>query len=274
MKKKLTAFAAMILLSLVLGIIVGPGGQFLSPIAVKAVSLKDPGVNLPDFSTPAPSTPNPKIVLIPDSPILELFPKVPTNAPISTPKPADPTPKPNNPTPKPNNPTRKPDDKPKGGSGQYMTSEGPLFMSFRADLTDQFYMFTPMDLSVDGEYRFPLIGSSRQVLGEAKVAVTSGMVIVTFLVVNNVKVNENEEFFTFFPDIRGVTSVKPSQLQSVKLRFGIPYSVAGWLNSDPKVLLYINTPVSYKTDLRGLTPFSFEDPGYIQRVIEALALMD
>ena len=105
-----------------------------------------------------------------------------------------------------------------------MTSEGPLFLSFRADLTDELYMFTHMDLTVDGEYRFPLIGSSLKTVGEAKVAVKSGMVNVTYQVTNGVKVDEKNEFFTFFTDICSVPSVQPSRLQELELRFGIPYS--------------------------------------------------
>ncbi len=160
------------------------------------------------------------------------------------------------------------------GGGQYMTSEGPLFLSFRAKLTEKLYMFTPMDLSLDGEYRYPLIGSSRQVVGEAKVVVQNGMTIVTYEVISGVDVDEEDEFFTFFPDILSVPSVEPSELQDVKLKFGYPYSIATWLNSDSKVLLYINCPVSYKTSLSGLLPFSFEDREYIRRVIELVTLMD
>lgn len=260
MKKLLTALAAIALFSLALVAIAVPGGHILSLPAAKAAQV--PQLDLQNILkdalipvVPIP-TPTPKLVLKTEKP---LYTRIPRPTPSLSPE--------------PDKPTKKPENKPSSGK-QYMTSEGPLFLSFRADLTDELYMFTPMDLAMDGEYRFPLIGSSLQVIGEAKVEVKSGMAIVTYLTVNGVKVDEKNEFFTFFPDIRGVSSVKPSQLQQVKLRFGIPYSVAGWLNSDSKVLLYINCPVSYKTDLKGLAPFAFEDPAYIQRVIEALALMD
>lgn len=155
-----------------------------------------------------------------------------------------------------------------------MNNEGPLFLSFRADLTDQPLMFTPMDISVDGEFRFPLIGNASQVVGEVKVTTASGMVIVTYLVVNGVQVDSRNEFFTFFPDIGSVISVDPRRLQDVKLKFGIPYSIAEWLNSDSKVLLYINTPVSYNNNLAGLSAFSFQDEGYLQRMMALLPLMD
>ncbi len=260
MKKLLTALAAVTLFSLALVVIAVPGGHFLSLPAAKAAQapLLDLQNILKDAIIPVVPipTPTPKLVLKTEKP---LYTRIPRPTPSMTPEPS--------------NPTKKPENKPAGGK-QYMTSEGPLFLSFRADLTNELYMFTPMDLTMDGEYRFPLIGSSLQAVGEAKVEVKSGMAIVTYLVTNGVKVDEKNEFFTFFPDIRGVTTVKPSELQHVKLRFGIPYSVAGWLNSDSKVLLYINCPVSYKTDLKGLAPFAFEDPAYIQRVIESLPLMD
>jgi hypothetical protein len=99
-------------------------------------------------------------------------------------------------------------------------------------------------------------------------------VIVSYLVVSGVQVDTKNEFFTFFPDIRSVSSVKPSKLQHVKLKFGLPYSVASWLGSDPNVLLYINCPVSYKTNLAGLMLFSFQDPGYLERMMNLLPLMD
>lgn len=54
------------------------------------------------------------------------------------------------------------------------------------------------------------------------------------------------------PDIRSVKTVKPSQLSKVRLKFGVPYSVASWLNSDPRVLLYINCPVSYNAKSKRL----------------------
>lgn len=111
-------------------------------------------------------------------------------------------------------------------------------------------------------------------MGEAKVNVMSGMAIVKYYLANGVSVNEKEEFFTFFPDIRSVITVKPSQMSEDRLKFGVPYSVASWLNSDSKVLLYINCPVSYNAKSNALEDFSFEDPEYIKRVVELVQLMD
>ncbi len=171
-------------------------------------------------------------------------------------------------------PANSPPDGRKTAYGHFMTSEGPLFLSFRQELTSRLYMFTPMDLSLDGEYHIPLIGDTSQVVGEAKVVVQNGMTTVTYLLVNGVKLKARDEFFTFFRDIDSPKSLKTSKLQSVKLKFGQPYSVAKWLKSDPNVLLYINCPVSYRSDLPGLTPFSLQDPGYLSRMMALLPLMD
>lgn len=277
MKNMIKILAAFMLLSLAVSGLAGLTGMLISPGTAKAGTLlfeaipfgqtekpvfpdgggEDPGEadeffpNPPDllFEAIPFATSTPKLV-IPDAGGEENLQRV-------THRPAD-------------NPT----DKPSSGGGKYMTSEGPLFLSFRRDLTDEYYMFTPMDLSLDNEYHFPLIGSTSQVVGEAKVVVMSGLAIVTYDLIDGVNVNEKDEFFTFFPDIRGVKTVKPSKLGEVRLKFGVPYSVASWLNSDPKVLLYINCPVSYNAKSNALEDFSFEDPEYIKRVVELVRLMD
>lgn len=251
MKKLTAALAAIVILSLALGIVIGPAGGLFLPEPAKAansVGIIDIPI-IPIFTlTQAPSNPPPRVTLEPD-----------------------PTKPPRNETPKP---TDKPTNKPSLGGGQLMNNEGPLFLSFHPDLTKKMLMFTPMDLSVDGITTIQLIGNEKQVVGEAKVTVQTGMVIVTYLVVNGVKADEKNEFFTFFPDIRTVSSVEPRKLQDVKLKFGIPYNISSWLGSDPKVLLYINTPVSYKNNLAGLTAFSFQDEGYLERMMASLPLMD
>ncbi len=272
MKKLMTALSMVLLLTLTFGVIPGPTGNFMSvakaatqspiqelgPSINNAIDLNIPKVPINE------ATPTPKFHL-PNFPGFEVtkLPLLPHTTPEPTSSSTAATAVPKDSTPNPST-----------GGGKYMTSEGPLFLSFRYDLTEQFYMFTPMDLSLDGEYHFPLVGSTEQIVGEAKVVVNSGMAIVSYLLVNGVKLDDDDEFFTFFSDINSVETVRPSKLQSVKLKFGVPYSVANWLNSDFKVLLYINCPISYKTSLKGLTDFSFDDALYLQRVIELVQLMD
>lgn len=262
MKKLVAVIAAIALLSTAAALSV-PARVFLpfAPYTAKA-SFPDGGGEEtywgPEFGTP---TPRPSL----------LFEAIPFQVTTPTPKPVIPD---GGGEENVNRTTPKPTNRQSSGGGKYLTSEGPLFLSFRRNLTDEYYMFTPMDLSVDGEYRFPLVGSTSQVVGEAKIKVISGLTIVTYSLIDGVKLNERDEFFTFFPDIRSVETVKPSQLKDVKLEFGVPYSVTSWLDSDSSVLLYINCPISYSSNLNGLEPFSFEDPAYLKRMVELVMLMD
>lgn len=243
MKKLLAALAALLVFTLAFSLLGDAAGPFALPRAHMVV-----GTKIPILQT----TPIPRLPLLPRPTLRIPFPRItpaPTPATTATPQ-------------------------PKQGAGKYMTSEGPLFLSFRPDLTQRDYMFTPMDLSVDGEFAFPLIGSTKQVVGEVKVVVLNGKVTVSYLVENGVKVSRANEFFTFFADIGSIRSLKVSKLQKVKLRFNVPYQVAKWLKSDSKVLLYVNCPLSYDSKHGGFTPFSLEDPDYLERVEQLLPLMD
>lgn len=155
---------------------------------------------------------------------------------------------------------------------QLMNNEGPKFISFREDLTKLHLMFTPIDLSQDAEIIMTLLGNPSQVVGEAKVVVHAGTVKVTYELAEGVKAEEKNEFFTFFPDIRSVSALDPKKLQDVKLKFGDLYKIDAW--GDSKVLLYINTPVSFKTSLKNLEYFSMDDLPYLERTEALLQLMD
>ena len=262
MTKPKTLTALILLLSLVLGIFSGPMAVF-SPVSALAatkapqIDIIKPLDSIIQQIPKIPITPtDPPIFKHPDLDLLTMIPLLPLY------------------TPTPDAPGKTATPKPQTGGGKYLTSEGPLFLSFRSDLTEQLYMFTPMDLSLDGEFHFPLIGSSLQVVGDAKVMVASGMVTVSYFLANGVKVDPDDEFFTFFKDIDSITTVRPSRLKNIRLRFSIPYNVENRLKSDPNVLLYINCPASYKTSLKGLSPFAFDDQDYIQKVSELVLLMD
>ena len=233
-----------------------------------------PDLKLPDITLKPIITPKPDVVIpIPDLKLPDI-----TLIPIITPKPDLKIPIPDRPNipllPLPL-PEPKPTEKPGvSGGGHILTSEGPPFMVFRSDLTGEPWMFTPMDLSLDGELRFPLIGDANQVVGQVKVVVQSGVAVVTCEVIKGVQIDAKKEFFTFFPNVRDITTILPADLQAVRMIFGMPYPVAAWLNTDQKVLLYVNCPAAYNTALGGLAPFSFQDAGYLSRLSELLPLMD
>lgn len=254
MKRKVLSAAAALLLTLALA----PVSAFAGGLPDMS-GLSDAIEAYEDYLLDNPLMKRDPIKILPDIPLSE--PQTQAPQPV-TPAPV---------TPEEAKPEGKKTSKAAGGR---MTSEGPMFSSFHMGLTDEPYMFTPVDLSNDGEYRFALIGDFAWVAGEVQVLVRSGMTIVTCFPREGVTVDDKNAFFTFFPDIRSVQTIDPAKLKDVRLSFGMPYAVPALLRTDAKVLLYVNCPVSYQKDRADLAPFSVQDPGYLDRMTALLPLMD
>ena len=255
MKRKFLLAAAALLLSL-----------SLVPASVFAGGLPNPGDAMGDVIDAIEDSLLDNPLLKPDP--IKILPDIPLTGPqTQAPQPVTPAPV----TPVEKKPEVKKTTKAAGGR---MTSEGPMFSSFHLDLTDEPYMFTPVDLSNDGEYRFALIGDFAWIAGEVQVLVRSGMTIVTCIPRDGVAVNEKNAFFTFFPDIGSVQTIDPAKLKDVRLSFGMPYAVPALFRTDAKVLLYVNCPITYQKNRADLEPFSVQDPGYLDRMTALLPLMD
>ena len=129
--------------------------------------------------------------------------------------------------------------------GNTACSIGPRFKD-ESGLTDKWYRFTPVDLSVDGVQTFDLIGSDAYIIGSVTVTVADGTVTIDCSYVSE-DVKVHSEFCTFLPSLGEITTVDPAQLPSYD--FGEAISIADALNGDTKVLLYICNMVDYHTDM-------------------------
>lgn len=149
-------------------------------------------------------------------------------------------------------------------------SVGPHFRDV-SDITDKWYMFTPVDLSVDGIQTFDLIGGNMHVIGQVNVLVENGEVTVTYELANKwIKVKS--EFLTFFGSLDDVNTVDSIELTGYA--FGEPVSIADELGGDTKVLLYIRNGVVYDAMGMGIREFYHRNPEYLQYVEELKLLMD
>ena len=250
MKKKLSLLlAALLLIALAASV----------TSAVKAVQInpKVPKSPILPIITPTPKPfPFPSGFHVPKTP---LIPGFGTPGPGIAPKPKTPgTPG----TPKAKTP----------GAGAFVTSEGPLFTMYRDGLTSGYEMFTPMDLSLDGEYAFPLVSNALHTVGELKVTVRNGLVTVRPQMFLGVSLEDG--LLTFFPDIRSVKTIDPKALEGADIPFDLPVSVASRFGTDARVLLYLNCPVSYQADAASVMPFSLQDPAYLERIYALAELMD
>ncbi|MGN0795173.1 MAG: hypothetical protein ACI4MG_11980 [Aristaeellaceae bacterium] len=165
--------------------------------------------------------------------------ETPAPAESETPKPEESeTPKPaESETPKP--------DTARYYSRNTACSFGPRFRDV-SQLTDQWYRFTPLDLSTDGVQTYELIASDAYMIGLVTVKVAEGTVTIDCDYVSD-EVKVHETFCTLLPSLAETETLDLAQLKNYA--FGEPISVAEDLGGDTKVLLFIRNVVDYNTGM-------------------------
>ena len=157
---------------------------------------------------------------------------------------------------------------------------GLAFRDVKPGLTDKWYTFAPVDLTVQGRQEFEYIASSLYVIGTVYVDVNGDSVTVTYRNFYDGKggrTETKEEFFTFFPDLGAVSQVEPEMLQGQARAFGVPLSIENDLNGDTRVLLFVRNRVTYcnyVTPTRQLTRYWPNLPERKALREEMLRLMD
>ncbi len=127
------------------------------------------------------------------------------------------------------------------------TTQGLRFRDVNPELTGKWYMFTPVDLSVDGVQEIPIIASNMYYIGNLTLTVAEGNVTAEYKMARGV--NVRSEFLSYFADLSLVEKVEPAQIAYKKLPFGEPVSIEEELKGDTKVLLYTHFVVDYNDDL-------------------------
>ncbi len=150
-------------------------------------------------------------------------------------------------------------------------SSGIRFRDIHAASTDKWYMFTPIDISVDGEQVFDLIAGNIHVIGEVHVVVKEGTVTVTYELCSERDINVREEFLTILPSIEGVTDADIEKM--TQYEFGAPISIEEDLGGDTKVILYMVNTMIYEEDTPGIRLF-YDNEEYDAYVEQLKTLMD
>lgn len=128
-------------------------------------------------------------------------------------------------------------------------SFGPQFRVLTPELTKRWYMFTPIDLTIQGRQTFELVGGNMYSVGELYVDVYGDNVTVTYMYYHNGqtdKIKPLGEFLYFFPSYATITTVEHDQINS-PFAFGVPFSIANQLGGDTNVLMFVrNTETFYR----------------------------
>lgn len=152
------------------------------------------------------------------------------------------------------------------------STQGLRFRDLKPELGRKWFMFTPLDLSADGEQVIPIIASNAYFVGKAMVNVADGAVTVTYEFPKAVKVKS--EFLTLFADLDSVTAVDPAALAEQAYTFGEPINIEEALAGDTKVLLYTNFVIDYNDSIQGVTRFFTGNKGYQAAIAAMKELMD
>lgn len=127
-------------------------------------------------------------------------------------------------------------------------SFGIAFRDIRPALTDKWYTFTPIDLTIQGRQTFEYVASNMYVIGQVYVDVYGDTVRVTYHNYYEQQGGNTQtltEYFTFFPDLNSVTDVNPETMDDLGFHFGQAISIAEDLNGDTNVLLFVRNQVTY-----------------------------
>ena len=118
-------------------------------------------------------------------------------------------------------------------------SVGPRFCDITPELTDEWFRFTPVDLSQDGLQMFDMISGDHYLVGTVAVLVKGDKVKVSYKYsIPNVTEKDEYTYFTFFPDYDSVTTVEPEKIEN-RFEYDVEYSIANDLGGDTDVLLYM-----------------------------------
>ena len=126
-----------------------------------------------------------------------------------------------------------------------VSSFGPQFRVISPDFTKKWYMFTPIDLNVQGRQTFTLVASNMYEVGEVYVDVFGDTVNVSYAYnYPGEKMEGVKEFITFYTDYAQALGNDPDT-EKTAFAFGQPFSIANSLGGDTNVLMFVRNNLSY-----------------------------
>lgn len=151
-------------------------------------------------------------------------------------------------------------------------SEGIRFRDLENPITKEWYMFTPIDLSVEGQQTFDLIAGNIHRIGKVSVLVQDGKVTVNYKINNRRDIVMHEEFMTILPSLADVTKLDFKQMTNYT--YGEPISIEEVLGGDTKVLLLLRNRATYMEGTDGVDIFNGKGKAYNALVESLKTLMD
>ncbi len=153
---------------------------------------------------------------------------------------------------------------------QAVCSLGIRYRDIRPEWTQRWYMFTPLDLSLEGEFTYDLIASNIHRVGTVTVTVTQGKAVISYSMNRSVEIESMG--FTLFHDLKSVED--PEHFDLSLFSFDQEISIEDDLSGDERVLLQIMGSINYDYNEDQFPLFSGGGREYQEFVSAVEALMD
>jgi hypothetical protein len=128
-----------------------------------------------------------------------------------------------------------------------VSSFGPQFRVISPSFTKKWYMFTPIDLSIQGRQTFTLVASNMYEIGEVYVDVFDDTVNLSYSYYydgESDKIEPVKDFVTIYKDYAEALEHDPDTEQT-SFAFGQPFSITNQLDGDTNVLMFIRNNLTY-----------------------------
>lgn len=132
-----------------------------------------------------------------------------------------------------------------------VSSFGPHFRDVTPELTDLWYMFTPIDLSIQGRQTFELVASNTYQVGEVYVDVYQDTVVVSYKMFYDThgyySTERLSDYLNFYNSYADVGIVEPEDMPQPNTMFAFdqPFSILNHLGGDTNVLMFVRNRISY-----------------------------
>ena len=132
---------------------------------------------------------------------------------------------------------------------------------------DDWYRVTPLDLSVEGSFTYPLIATNKFTVGTMTVTISNGAMTVTYKLNSN-QFNVRSEALVFYSNLEALR--KPTTENTFSFSFGQPIDIAQTFGEDTRVILSFFMKADY--DQLGNGVYGFQADA--RQINEMVALID
>ena len=140
--------------------------------------------------------------------------------------------------------------------------------------SEMWYMFTPVDVFMDGVQVYDLVASNLYTVGTMTVTIKDGFMTVEYELNDNVNIDVELEFYTVVSSMSELSEYEPEKLLSYRLPVGQPINLEEKFGDDTNLVIYFCSRIDYKfnpTTMHSLIYDSLKNQKLIKHM---LSLMD